>query len=486
MSIFTMHPQHQRDVERHAPRMTSGGGMYHIKELYTMKNTRNMENTRTCRGACGATKNIDIFEVTLRHSDGTVKSRRRVCKPCYALVKAEKAKAKNATIDRTTVPKPSACAVCNRSHPVVQFQWRMDIASGGWRSVCDECHREQYDYKDYNAKSRARRRAADEEAYLKCNAAAQAGWARRNPDRIAEQQRLQKTVPERRWKALLACIRHKHGDEWEQHVRLEEERSLTLRFSEPCHYCGYEHVTGDDLHYLDRVDAGGPYSLANTVPCCGVCNVMKRYYSTDEFIAAVRRVVAFRGDAASTMLTSERPRSGGDVAAPAVGDKPYKMTSYEELDLCAGLCHLCGRAPALGIDRIDSTGEYVTSNCRPCCVQCIHMKKDSTLEAFLGHMARIDARTSTLTLSDFSGASKPVAVLNRDASVCMLFPSVTRAATLLGLSPSAISQAIGSRLCCGRRWRYATLAEYNSQSLSHGAVSELILDLRRSCGSCNM
>ncbi len=67
----------------------------------------------------------------------------------------------------------------------------------------------------------------------------------------------------------------------------------------PCDYCGAapeirEKATYTGLpvptHGLDRVDSRLGYELANVVPCCAACNLMKRHTPRQEFIAHCVRV----------------------------------------------------------------------------------------------------------------------------------------------------------------------------------------------------
>jgi len=56
--------------------------------------------------------------------------------------------------------------------------------------------------------------------------------------------------------------------------------------SEPCRYCGEPPRNG-----IDRLDSSLGYIEANCVPCCKVCNYMKRKMSVMEFIEHTRKVV---------------------------------------------------------------------------------------------------------------------------------------------------------------------------------------------------
>ena len=62
-----------------------------------------------------------------------------------------------------------------------------------------------------------------------------------------------------------------------------------------CHYCGLpaaESNRARDLRYngVDRKDNTKGYTLENSVPCCGRCNIAKGAREYDEFLGWVRRV----------------------------------------------------------------------------------------------------------------------------------------------------------------------------------------------------
>jgi hypothetical protein len=43
---------------------------------------------------------------------------------------------------------------------------------------------------------------------------------------------------------------------------------------------------------IDRIDNDGPYSSANSRPCCTMCNFMKRTMTSDEFIRKAKDIAA--------------------------------------------------------------------------------------------------------------------------------------------------------------------------------------------------
>lgn len=57
-------------------------------------------------------------------------------------------------------------------------------------------------------------------------------------------------------------------------------------WKKPCTYCG----AAIETIGLDRVDNSQGYTLKNVAACCGVCNLMKRAASAEEFISHCRRV----------------------------------------------------------------------------------------------------------------------------------------------------------------------------------------------------
>lgn len=420
---------------------------------------------RTCT-RCELEKPLDAYEVTTK--DG--KCRRAVCKPCYTQLKKERAKAVAASHKPEATPKPPACVKCGQGPDVVDFKWRSDTKQGGWRTECNAC----FNAKGYCDKYRERERQKDEAGYLARNAATHLDWVRRNPDKVDAQKRLIKTDPNRRWKALLTYVRQKHGDAWQQHVELGQHDMLCARMCEPCHYCGRAPAAeGDALNGLDRVDSSGIYSAKNTVACCSVCNAMKLTYSVAEFVTGVRRIVAYcctrDWDLAALATLPPPPALGGDKARreARVKDKKCHLAEDEQLDMLMSECHLCGRSPAMGIDRVDASKGYHADNCKSCCTQCNYMKKDWMLDAFLGHVARIDAHTRLWVLEEPAYKMRqPLAVLDEAGNPLMVFPSAGTASRILGINGvAALLNMRETPYCCGHIWARVDNATYMAQCI---------------------
>lgn len=71
--------------------------------------------------------------------------------------------------------------------------------------------------------------------------------------------------------------------------------------TQPCAYCGdtpqYEpslalrHWNGSQrLNGVDRLDSKQAYAVDNTVPCCRICNYMKRNYSVEFFVKHISKL----------------------------------------------------------------------------------------------------------------------------------------------------------------------------------------------------
>jgi hypothetical protein len=424
---------------------------------------------RTC-SACNQTKPLDAYEVTTK--DG--RCRRAACVPCYSALKKERTSVAATRHDPDSAPKPDACAKCGKAHPEVDFKWRADVKKGGWRTECNAC----YNDKGYSAVYRTREREKDEAAYLARNAAAHLDWARRNPDKVKEQQNKERTDADRKFKTIRTSARARE-------VTVEEADAavMTARLSEACAYCAYK---GPLLNGLDRVDSDGPYSAANTVACCATCNAMKAVMGVDEYVARVRGIAGFRGlrelDAAAGATERRLPPIFGGRAELRQADAKEKadlLSREEKVELWSAPCYLCGHAPALGIDRFDADGDYTVENARPCCTDCNYMKKDLAEEAFLAHVAHVHAHTKAWVLGDTLNVPlrtntgvvrEPVGMVDATGALLLAFPSVSTAAAVLGFSRGHILNMVGR----GELWTSVTPFVYRTHRVEASRCKQLI------------
>jgi len=71
---------------------------------------------------------------------------------------------------------------------------------------------------------------------------------------------------------------------------------------QPCKYCGdntdikRSGKFGVRANGVDRMDSALGYSFDNCVPCCEMCNYMKRIHTPNEFIRHAKRIAEFNKD----------------------------------------------------------------------------------------------------------------------------------------------------------------------------------------------
>lgn len=430
----------------------------------------------TCK-TCNVSKPTTAFETMPNgHPRGE-------CKSCRQTKRLDVVKAARDKHNPDKTPKPTACSKCGKGPAEVEFKWRSDVKSGGWRPDCNSC----YNAKGYCEKYRAEQLAVDAVAYRKRNAESHLEWAHRNPDKVREQQIKTATEAARKIKALKTNAAQRSV------VYIDADGQLMAdKFSSPCHFCEFVPSAGESLNGLDRVDSAGPYSDANTVACCATCNAMKNVLVADEFVYNVRKIAAFtNADIASG--------SGGEVRQrlPAFGgraelrDAPAKtkedqLTVNEKIDIWSSPCYLCGRTPSFGIDRQDASGDYTLENARPCCTWCNYMKKDLGLEDFKTHIVYINRHTAGWVLGDvehlplaaIAGKERePVAVcFTDDSAPAIVFPSIGTAERIAGLKRTEIANT--RFRACGVYWVKVSTATYKQQTGLASYYKDVITRLR--------
>jgi hypothetical protein len=379
-------------------------------------------------------------------------------------------------VDPSTVPLPDECIKCTKKPPECEFKWRFDLVKGGWRNVCNRCSDVNSDGITHSQAYRKREITKNPQAYRERNAKTHQEWAHKNPEKVKKQQRLMVVVPERRFKALITYVRAKHGKSAEaDHIVMNDAEKMQAKMSDPCEYCGHAPALGDKLNGLDRVDSNGNYSDINTVACCGVCNAMKNAFNVNEFLEKIREIVRHQRPGAVTYNVPRPPAFGGTTERRnIIKNKENNLSIDIKMSLWAGECYLCGSGPALGIDRVDSTGEYTINNCKSCCMLCNFMKKDWTLDEFLGHASRVYNHTSMWMLGDTSntlnfvtGPRQPIAAFDQDGKMLIVFPS----------------QATADRVCgtgakCGISWSNVDISVYKTQYIDSENALILLKKLR--------
>jgi hypothetical protein len=299
-----------------------------------------MANLFACK-ACESMLDISKFEVL----KGKPRSE---CKACRNKKRADAKKAAP-VVEPNLATKPTECTKCERGPPEVDFKWRTDILSGGWRSVCNACYGE----KKYHTVYRDRKRAEDEDAYLAHNNEIQRAWQKRNPDCIKNQVLKDASVKSNKIRRIknTAAGRKINFDDDDMEVMAE-------KLDKECHYCAFTPTEGEHLNGLDRIDAKKGYTDDNTVTCCTACNIMRGTLLVDTFLIKVKNIYDNRNMSSVTLPTERiRPVPFGGTEDRRAADphpKEFMLSPEETIEFECSPCYLCNQSPSFGINRIDS------------------------------------------------------------------------------------------------------------------------------------
>jgi hypothetical protein len=322
----------------------------------------------TCK-TCKLVLDISKFEI----ANGKPRGECKVCR------KNKRANAKKAApiVEPNLATKPTECTKCELGPPEVDFKWRTDTISGGWRSVCNACYGE----KKYHVACRDRKRAEDEDAYLAHNNEMQRAWQKRNPDVITNQVIAEATVVSKKIRKIKATAKYK---------KLEfddgDMEAMAAKLDKECNYCGFTPAEGEFLNGLDRVESTMGYTDDNTVTCCAACNAIKGSLTETCFVHKVMLIYKHRRLSGVTMPEERiRPVPFGGTAERRAADphpKDNSLSDDKAFDLWCSPCYLCEQSPSFGIDRVDSSKPYIDENVESCCTECNYMKKDMELYEF--------------------------------------------------------------------------------------------------------
>lgn len=113
-----------------------------------------------------------------------------------------------------------------------------------------------------------------------------------DPDKMKTHRAYQKAYHKARSKNISYRI-HKYKDDAEDRGFVWEltNEEAALFWHVPCTYCGNT-INGLGI---DRVDSSIGYKLSNCVPCCTMCNWMKKDYSKDIWLEHIERIAKHQG-----------------------------------------------------------------------------------------------------------------------------------------------------------------------------------------------
>ena len=186
-------------------------------------------------------------------------------------------------------------------------------------------------------------------------------------------------------------------------VAVPDEMIIGMITSE-CMYCGFK-PTNDDvltgtqkLLGIDRLDNSiYNYTPANILPCCTMCNYMKRDTNLLEFLLRCLSINDESFDEYVFFKGHMKVIQGYDykhfLARTKSDDFKVDMDEKTYNQLTSDTCHYCGIPNdllRLSLDRKDNTGDtYNTSTVVASCVPCNLMKRTSKYDNFLSQVHHI-------------------------------------------------------------------------------------------------
>lgn len=198
----------------------------------------------------------------------------------------------------------------------------------------------------------------------------------------------------------------KKSAERRNHVfELEDEEVLYL-LCQPCHYCTKE-ITEDYEHGLDRVDNDRGYTYDNVVPCCDVCNTMKKKYDVQTFIQYCINIDKHYPcyDLINNMI--DEPIETAKIQNVQKGaierNLNFDLTQEQFNEIISYKCIYCANTnfDFNNLDRVDSTKGYEINNVVPCCSRCNFMKNNYELDIFIDTVKRVALKHGKNNINKF-------------------------------------------------------------------------------------
>ena len=98
-------------------------------------------------------------------------------------------------------------------------------------------------------------------------------WTKRNKDRALLTRREYMKTPQGRLTSIKGSAKTRKIEYF-----LQDDIAISI-MEQPCFYCGSKDSIG-----IDRIDSDIGYTDKNCVPCCSMCNYMKKDFPQKEFI----------------------------------------------------------------------------------------------------------------------------------------------------------------------------------------------------------
>ena len=189
---------------------------------------------------------------------------------------------------------------------------------------------------------------------------------------------------------------------------MSEEEMISL-FTSQCKYCGEKYEgQGKNLLGVDRINNSKGYIKENCVSCCEMCNIMKNDYTEADFLGHSYLIGIMFIKKINPMLEKylypnikstyiPKDTISGNfksyVRSAIKREKEFLLEFHIFNSIIVERCYLCNKPNTTkhhnGIDRIDSSKDYIKDNCKSCCTMCNYMKNSYKIDSFLKQIIKI-------------------------------------------------------------------------------------------------
>lgn len=221
----------------------------------------------------------------------------------------------------------------------------------------------------YYKKRRDKKRAENEELFLKNNAENAKIWRDKNKEHLSK------------WRTKNFVSRfygikqqaQKKNIIWNEN--LTDEICYKLMTSN-CFYCNY--LSQDTLNGIDRLDSQGNYELNNCKSCCKKCNFMKTSLDSNTFIKRCIYISDKTIDYSDLWINTHNVYYNTYKTRATKKQLEFSLTNQEFENIIKNNCFYCNKENTHlhcnGIDRKNNTIGYTIDNCVSCCGECNYMK----------------------------------------------------------------------------------------------------------------
>ena len=169
-------------------------------------------------------------------------------------------------------------------------------------------------------------------------------------------------------------------------------------FQSACYYCG-QRPPKDYLNGIDRKKNDLDYFSFNVVPCCSVCNYIKKCLDDTVLIKRCEHILTnlkmIEGRMDPSLFGNHFAKFKKYITRASEKNIKFELTPEQFEEICRQQCYICGKANSNnnqnGIDRYynDRRSGYTLENARPCCGECNYMKDDLEYNNFINKLRQI-------------------------------------------------------------------------------------------------